>query len=70
MSRAEELRAELALLDQEADFVEAKQTGQDTPELRAALREARKAFREQRAGSAVAAPEPIQVKSAVNKSGA
>lgn len=70
MSRADELRAELELLDLEAKFVAAKKSGKATPELRAGLREARRAFRLQREGSAAVATEPIAAKSSVNKSGA
>lgn len=65
MSRAEDLRAELALLDLEDEFVAAKEDGTVTPEMKLALRDARREFRERRAGSAAVAPEAIGTKTVV-----
>ena len=65
MSRADELRAELDLMELEAKFVQAKKSGKATPKQRAELREARRAFRERRAGSAAASPEAIETKTGV-----
>jgi hypothetical protein len=62
MSRADELRAELALLELEDEYVAAKESGADREALKAlGLREARQAFREQREGATVASPDVIQV---------
>ncbi len=68
MSRADELRAELELLDAEERFAAAKESGV-TMEEKLELREKRKAFREQRAGSSSAAPESIQVSTSVTEIG-
>lgn len=70
MSRAEELRAELALLEHEADFAAAKAAGEVTPEQKLELREARRQFRELRAGSASAQPETVTATANVKKTGA
>jgi hypothetical protein len=69
VSRADELRAELALLELEDEFVAAKASGEVTREQKAALREARRAFREQRSGGAVASPDVIETKAVVAESG-
>jgi hypothetical protein len=69
MSRADELRAELELLELEAEFVAAKESGEVTREQKLALREARRAFREQREGAAVASPDVIEVKADVAELG-
>lgn len=67
--RSEALRAELAMLDLEDRFVAAKQAGEATPELRAELREARRAYRQLReAGDAdpgVALAQPVTARSGV-----
>jgi hypothetical protein len=65
MARADELRAELDLLDLEDRYAAAKESGASKDELRAlGLREARQAFREQREGTApepgAARPEPVK----------
>lgn len=68
MSRAEELRAELDLLDLEQQYAAAKAGGATKDELRAmGLREAREAFRALRDGSAAATPPTVEAKSAVAK---
>jgi hypothetical protein len=69
VSRADELRAELELLDAEERFAQAKETGVTMKE-KLELRKLRKAFREQRAGSASTAPEPIQTSTSVTEIGA
>jgi hypothetical protein len=61
VSRADELRAELALLELEDEFVAAKESGEVTREQKAALREARREFREQRAGGAAVSPDAVSV---------
>lgn len=68
MSRAEDLRAELALLQLEEDFAAAKQAGEVTAEQKAELREARRRFREQRDGSASAAPDTVRASATVKES--
>jgi hypothetical protein len=61
VSRADQLRAELELLDLEEQFVAAKESGDLTTEMKLELREKRRAFREARSGGAVAAPDPVRV---------
>ncbi len=49
--RSEALRAELAMIEAEEEFVAAKEAGTVTPELKTKLREARRAYREMREGA-------------------
>lgn len=65
MSRADELRAELALLDLESEFRAAKETGTVIREQKLALREARQAFREQREGVAIVQPDTVEATAAI-----
>lgn len=74
MSRADELRArfeaELAVAEAEDRLVEAKADGTDPETLRAIkveVREARRAFRELRAGSATVSPEPVAATATVEE---
>jgi hypothetical protein len=69
VSRADELRAELELIELEDRFVAAKESGDVTREQRLELRAARQAFRERREGSAVASPETIRATATANESG-
>ncbi len=68
MSRADEVRAryeeELALAELEDELAEAKQAGTITPELKLKLRQARRAFRLRREGSADAQAQTVQTTSA------
>lgn len=65
MSRADELRAELDVMDLEQRLVDAKAAGTLTDELKHELRAARQAFRLARAGEppgeGVARPATIEV---------
>ncbi len=67
MSRAEDLRAELALLEQEAAFAAAKEAGDVTAEQKLELRAARRQFRDQRDGSASTAPDTVRASAAVKE---
>lgn len=80
MSRADELRAqyeaELAVAELEEELAAAKDTAEGpSRELKERLREARRVFREQRAGApvadgdAVANPEPARATARTRKSG-
>ncbi len=69
MSRAEELQAELDLLRLERELVRAKEEGTVTMDQKLELREARRAFRERRAGSSSVAPESIAVTAGVERIG-
>ena len=69
MSRADELRAELELLELEDDFVRAKESGDVTMEQKLELREARKEFRQRRAGGAQASPDAIEVSTGIAQIG-
>lgn len=60
MGRADELRAELEVLDLEAQFVAAKENGEVTQEMKHELRDARRSMRERREGSDTAAPATIE----------
>jgi hypothetical protein len=65
VGRVDEVRArydaELALAELEDELSAAKENGEATPELKRRVREARRAFREARAGDAVASPAVIEV---------
>ncbi len=69
MSRADELRAELAVVELEERLVQAKADGEDHADLKHELREARRVFREGREqsppdiadGDAVARPDTVEV---------
>lgn len=77
MSRADELRAkyeaEIAMVELEDELIAAKDSGDVSRDLKLQVREARRVFREQRAGDpvaegdAVASPEPIAVKAEVQE---
>jgi len=62
VSRADDLRAELALLELEGEYRAAKEAGADRDELKAFdLRAARRSFRDARAGAATASPDVVAV---------
>jgi hypothetical protein len=71
MSRADELRAalaaELAVLELEDELAAAKESGDVPRELKLRLREARRVFREQRAGAAVASPATVTAAASVEE---
>lgn len=73
MSRADELRAryeaEMAVLELEDQLLAAKNDGDVPRDLKLELREARRAFREQRAGDAAASPATIEATAAVERPG-
>lgn len=70
MSRQQDLRAELALLDMEADFRERKLAGEEpTMAEKLELRAAREQFRSQRAAGAVVSPDTVSVSAGVAEIG-
>jgi len=73
VSRADELRAryeaEMAVLELEDQLLAAKEDGDVSRDLKLELREARRVFREQRAGDAKASPDTIETTAAVEQPG-
>lgn len=73
MSRAEQIRAryeaELEVAELEDELVAAKESGEVPRELKLQLREARRQFRLERAGSAQVSPATVEVTAGVNEIG-
>lgn len=72
MARADDLRAELELLELQERYAEAKAAGASKEDLRAlGLREARQVFRAAREGDdpGTARPEPFQASARVKRAG-
>lgn len=67
MSRADELRAELELLELEEAFVAAKADGSVTADMKLALREKRRTVREARSRGVAASPATVTAKTDVPK---
>ena len=70
MSRADELRAEMAVVELEEQLIAAKAAGEVPRELKEALREARRSWRTLRSGEpdeggAVVTPDPVTVTATV-----
>jgi hypothetical protein len=76
VSRVDQVRAryeaEMAVAELEDELVAAKGSGtpDEVRDVKARLREARRAFREQRSGDATAAPETVTVTADVTEAGA
>lgn len=67
MSRRDELRAELELLDLEEAFIEAKADGTATQEMKDELRQKRREIREARASAIAVSPATITAKADVKE---